>query len=471
MYIFSPCLYLSGFLQDGFLGIESYNGKRSAAFHLFRLHNKVGFDNNFKLSLNMYYKGFYRTLRQGRSIPSRGRRPREQRGNQDDGNEEEDLFSAWNADEAKHPMSVELLKALLGWLLHWNTIDGVFAHCYLLLTWNLCCRVESTALIKMEDISWSSAFDAFSVKFAHTKTDQLGEHAKHERHIYANPSYPLVCPLLSLTFYFTCCFNAQNLPRDCFLFPGPAQQGRFSKILQKILKRNEAAVQALGFQLKDIGTHSIRKGASTYLTSLVGGPPAAAIMVWEGWSMGNVKDRYFKYADMGDQYVGQCLTLTPVLLDTLASSPPYFCVEHNSDLDVWVCKACDSQFHALNRIPGFSRMVWMCLASLIYHQRWIERTFYVNHVIRLCASVLRSNEASKRLAMGNFIQVTFPWNDREHVYTGVPPHCVLLQQLSRISSSQQNLLDIFVDNVVTGLNRAGVTGEQMSADRNKNETD
>jgi hypothetical protein len=175
----------------------------------------------------MYYKGFYQTPQQGRSMPAQDRRPREQHGNQDDGNinsinEDDDLFSGWNADEAKHPMNIELLKALLGWLLHWNTIDGVFAHCYLLLTSNLCSRVESTALIKMHDISWSSAFDAFSVKFAHTKTDQLGEHAKHEHSICANPSYPLVCPLLSLTFYFTCCFNAQNLPCDCFLFPGPA---------------------------------------------------------------------------------------------------------------------------------------------------------------------------------------------------------------------------------------------------------
>jgi hypothetical protein len=122
--------------------------------------------------------------------------------------------------------------------------------------------------------------------------------------------------------YFTCCFNSHELSHESFLFPGRCQQGWFAKILMKILKKNKETVHRLGFELKDIGTHSIRKGVSTYLTSLVGGPPAAAILVRGGWSMGNVKDRYFKYAGMGDQYVGRCLTLIPVLEHSLASSPP-----------------------------------------------------------------------------------------------------------------------------------------------------
>ena len=51
----------------------------------------------------------------------------------------------WNSDESKRPMSVELLKKICGWLLDYGTPDGPFAHCYLLLTWNLCCRSNNTA--------------------------------------------------------------------------------------------------------------------------------------------------------------------------------------------------------------------------------------------------------------------------------------------------------------------------------------
>jgi hypothetical protein len=33
----------------------------------------------------------------------------------------------------------------------------------------------------------------------------------------------------------------------------------------------------MGFNVDEIGTHSIRKGAVSYLASLPGGPPAASI--------------------------------------------------------------------------------------------------------------------------------------------------------------------------------------------------
>jgi hypothetical protein len=39
---------------------------------------------------------------------------------------------------------------------------------------------------------------------------------------------------------------------------------------------------------------------------------------------GDVKDIYFKYAENGDQYVGQCLCLLPIINVDLATSPPYY---------------------------------------------------------------------------------------------------------------------------------------------------
>ena len=193
--------------------------------------------------------------------------------------------------EGKDPMSVDLYKAVCGWLLNYGTTDGVFIYCYLVLTWNLSCRASNTASIRFNDMNWSTCFDAFTVCFAHSKTDQMGDDAKYLRHIYANPHVPLVCPVLALSMYLSSCFNTTQ-GRDSFLFPGNEQSVRFGRILATVLKENVDAVSQMGYTLGDIGTHSIRKGAVSYLSSPPGGPPAASICIRAGWTMGKVRDIY-----------------------------------------------------------------------------------------------------------------------------------------------------------------------------------
>jgi hypothetical protein len=100
------------------------------------------------------------------------------------------------------------------------------------------------------------------------------------------------------------------------------------------------------YKLNQIDTHSIRKGAASYLTSIPGkfkicfiffhyfsntfiffkfsgGPSTASVCLRGGWSMGNVKDRYFKYSENGDQFVGRCIAMLPVLHVDFAISPPF----------------------------------------------------------------------------------------------------------------------------------------------------
>ena len=168
-------------------------------------------------------------------------------------------------------MSVDLYKKLCGWLLDWNTNDGVFGHCFLVLTWNLSCCAHNTANIWLCEIEWGSTFDAFEIYFAHMKTDQTGDKAKYSRHVYANPFCPLICPVLSLAFYFSCCCN---LPQtgESWLFPGQDQYQRFSEMLSCLIHDHEAEVSELGVNPQMIGMHSMRKGAVTYMSSLPGCP-------------------------------------------------------------------------------------------------------------------------------------------------------------------------------------------------------
>jgi hypothetical protein len=98
---------------------------------------------------------------------------------------------------------------LCQWFLNWGTVDGVFAYCYLVLTWNLCCRVKSTSFILFQDMCWTT-FDSFEIFFAHTKGDQLGDEAKYSRHCYANPIDVLVSPVFALSLYLTCCFQTER---------------------------------------------------------------------------------------------------------------------------------------------------------------------------------------------------------------------------------------------------------------------
>jgi hypothetical protein len=131
---------------------------------------------------------------------------------------------------------------------------------------------------------------------------------------FLNHLSPLVCPVLSLSLYLTCCFITAPTSAD-FLFAGVCQDSRFSNILNKITNDNKLQVQATGFNLDEIGTHSIRKGAVTYLASLPGGPPAAATCIRAGWTMARVKDIHV------NQFAGHCLSLLSVLQMDFAVSP------------------------------------------------------------------------------------------------------------------------------------------------------
>jgi hypothetical protein len=134
-------------------------------------------------------------------------------------------------------MSVSLLKYLCTWiLLNCETTYGVFCHCVLLMTWNLGCWFNHTMLIKVHNICWSQCFNCFHVIFAHLKTDQIGNYTSYPRHIFCNPTDPIVCPILSLAMYFTCCCILR-VGKDDFLFLGLAQEVRFSITLAEMPKQ------------------------------------------------------------------------------------------------------------------------------------------------------------------------------------------------------------------------------------------
>ena len=220
--------------HGGYLSKSAYGNIRASLFHLFHLHNCLGFSDSFRLELGNLFKGFYRSLtRQQCEAQS-----------QEQGNQEQQQPPEGNPNcntsgvkEGKDPMSVELYKKVCRWFLDWGTLDGVFAHCFLVLTWNLACHASNTTNIHLSEVEWDSTFDTFETLFAHMKTDQTGEEAKYSWHLYAHPHCPVVCPVLALVMYFTCSFNTPQCGNN-YLFPGDDHYQHFSEQLRCVLQEH-----------------------------------------------------------------------------------------------------------------------------------------------------------------------------------------------------------------------------------------
>ena len=74
-----------------------------------------------------------------------------------------------------------------------------------------------------------------------------------------------------------------------------------------------------------LGTHSMRKGASTYGASgSTACPPSAALQLRAGWTLPGVQGTYLRYEAAGDMYVGRTVSGLPIDKPEFAILPPNF---------------------------------------------------------------------------------------------------------------------------------------------------
>jgi hypothetical protein len=218
----------------------------------------------------------------------------------------------------------------------------------------------------------------------------------------------------------------------------------------------------MGFLPGDIGSHSIRKGAVSYLLSLPGGPPAASTCIRAGWTMGKVKDIYMRYVVSGDQFVGRCLSLLSVLRTDFAVSPVHF----TSDNLDWIETSRVTQFPVVGRLPGWKKITIMCFACLIYHHGWLSSNLSTTHHCFFSSSI--SNRSAEVIAKKACVRITFPWDDNntEH-FSGIPPHVSILNELQIIKKKQTRLVDEFVAKVTDVLNSMGGNGGRITEENLK----
>ena len=138
-------------------------------------------------------------------------------------------------------------------------------------------------------------------------------------------------PITAIIEYL--CFSPNVLQdSDSLLFPGSEQGTWFRKILKQNLEKHKGNLD--GYEVEDIGTHSIRQGATTYASSgSTTSPSSVAIHNCGGWTLQVVRDVYMLYEKAGDHYVGLILAGLSVLSSHFVVSEPNFWTLNPLDYD------------------------------------------------------------------------------------------------------------------------------------------
>ena len=210
----------------------------------------------------------------------------------------------------------------------------LFGWPFLVLPWNLIARTATVSSMMSEHVSWEG--DALLVSTPKHKGDQEGAKC-FSRHLYANPLHPVICPVLALavlTFMRVLKHDPQAdrgapsssaSPPNYRIFDGAHSESRFSEVLGRaIASLSEGDLSRLGGGKKQLGTHSVRKGAASYCAGMINGPSTVQVFLRAGWSLGNVQDRYLFAGAGGDQLTGRVLSGLPFNDSSFSSLPPHF---------------------------------------------------------------------------------------------------------------------------------------------------
>lgn len=139
---------------------------------------------------------------------------------------------------------------------------SLFAHLFIVLSWNLFARSHSVAELLYNHFEWKE--DSLLVTVPKHKGDQEGVKI-YPVHVFANPLCPEVCPVLALAIYVFCTYTSDETDglKWC-LFKGAKQEQRFSNWLSDLLKSNEFDAKDLGALASELGTHSFRFDTNKY---------------------------------------------------------------------------------------------------------------------------------------------------------------------------------------------------------------
>ncbi|KAH9094685.1 hypothetical protein LEN26_018176 [Aphanomyces euteiches] len=368
--------------------VSTLNGYRSALKSLYRDQN-VALPAEFDDDMHVVFSGIRKSLAQS-------------------------LQSGDKSHSGKRPMSFSQFEMLCEKSI--VLTDGGFTHLYLILSWNLMCRSKNTETVRFSHISFED--DCLGIVFHKTKTQQEGTKNKDPKHCYSNPFNPKICLFVALGLYLAC--NSQI--ESAFLFPGSNQKDRFGKSLAKLLLSELAQNgDSCENRKREIGTHSIRNGAATFVSSgITGGPSIVSVCLRCGWSLGNVMERYFRYEAAGDQFTGRVVAGLPVNNANFSVLPAHFDPVDNFFVDTMV----QQMFPSLANLDHLNGVLRLVLASLVVHYDYLIAVLPSSHALlstSLFCDINAKNQLEFRVQGGlesKFIRAS-----------GIPPHIEVYKQL------------------------------------------
>jgi hypothetical protein len=104
-------------------------------------------------------------------------------------------------------------------------------------------------------------------------------------------------------------------------------------------------------------------------------------------------------------------------------------------------------FPAFAGVKGMQCILWMYLASLVYHQDEVFN-FAPNHLAR---NIPIFRDTSKIQAAIGKIKIVYAWEDNCGTITGVPPHIKQLVDLEAIHNSTASLAQLVEKAVMVGI--------------------
>ena len=239
--------------------------------------------------------------------------------------------------------------------------DARLYHAYLILCWNLIARSSTVGDLLWNNISWKN--DCITVLYEKGKTNQEGMN-KVPWHVYANPNDPLICPVLALGLKL--CTESDTFANIPFkVFPSSTSDNSFSAWMRKTVDELAQDPEILISVPPDrIGTHSLRKGAASYVDGLTDGPNTDSVKLRMEHRLGGCDYRYIFRGAGNDAYVGRSVSGLDTCSVDMGALPPHF--RRSTIVNDVICQSIVSR--ASN---SFKKAFPFMIASVIHHWDWL----------------------------------------------------------------------------------------------------
>ena len=258
-----------------------------------------------------------------------------------------------------------------------------------------------------------------------SKADQTGDKCT-DKHIYANPLEPRVCPFLALAVYFSLQSMHLSETEKFFQMEGQvtAASQRYCGQLAELFKSNSENLKAY-IRSDHANSHGLRKGSATSVASGTTLPPPTSSIAARGeWSLGRILDIYWHFAEPGDHYLGRCLAGLDANSEDFAILPPHFTVS-NPMANELIKEAMLLMYGpALKKWVGTSdsdptALFCKVLPSVIFHSEFLKETIRRVPGHPFSGIPLLNHPALLRDLK---LLVTLKASPHVSMATGIPPH-------------------------------------------------